>query len=90
VLVNFTKSGNHDSCFTTTTMISLKKAQGDACSFTSSLVSNDHESDDNFDDADDELPGVWRCTSIFYLPVLCVPALYVEKVQASTPMGTRV
>jgi hypothetical protein len=54
VMVDFMKSGNHDSTFTRATMISLKKTQGDISSLTSSLDGKDDDSDANFDEADDE------------------------------------
>jgi hypothetical protein len=62
VIVNVTKSGNHDSSCTKAAMVALKKAQGDASSLTSSL--NDDYDDDNIDGTDDEFgmeTGGWCC-----------------------------
>jgi hypothetical protein len=62
VMVNFTRSGNHDSSFTRAAIIALKTAQGETSSLTSSLAGNDDEEEDDMDGADDEFgmeTGLW-------------------------------
>jgi hypothetical protein len=53
-MVNFTKSGNHESSFTRAAMIALKKLQGETSSLSSSLGGIDDNDEDDMDAADDE------------------------------------
>jgi hypothetical protein len=90
VMVNFMKSGNHDSSFTRAALISLKKAQGDTSLLTSSLAGNNDDSDANFDDGDDEFgmeSGGW-CNFTNSLPIINLrmwlnekPNLFVARLQ---------
>jgi hypothetical protein len=78
VMVNFTKSGNHDSSFTRAAMVALKKAQGDTSSLTSSL---DLDYEDDLDGADDEFGlenGGW-CSFTNSLPIIYLRMWLNEK-----------
>jgi hypothetical protein len=74
-MVNVTKSGNHDSSFTWASMITLKKAQGNTSSLTSTLAGNDDDIEDDMDGADDEFgmeTGGWSSfTNSLPIKYLC-------------------
>jgi hypothetical protein len=59
VMVNFMKSGNHDSSFTKTAMVSFN--HGESCSVASDSILNDDDLDDPEEDKFSVEIGVWCC-----------------------------
>jgi len=81
VMVNFTKSGNHDSSFTRAAMIALKKLQGETSSLSSSLGGIDDNDEDDMDAADVEFgmeTGGW-CSFTNSLPIVYLHMWLNEK-----------
>jgi hypothetical protein len=90
VMVNFSKSGNHDSSFTRAATVALKKAQGDTSSLTSSLDLHNDDYEDDLDGADDEFGlenGSW-CSFTNSLPIIYLRMWLNEKPNL-TSFGSR-